>query len=65
MIFSVLLHYDKHLSYRTHLLWHIWSEEKEHCGRQLQKVGLRLQAPCLCLDVILEEMRGFTAWILL
>lgn len=54
-VFSVLLHYDEHLSYTTHLLWHIWSEEKEHCRRQLQNVGLRLQAHCLCLDVILEE----------
>lgn len=53
--FSVLLHCDKHLCYTTHLLWHIWSEEKEHCRRQLQKVGLRLQVHCLCLDVILEE----------
>lgn len=54
-VFSVLLHYDKYLSYTTHLLWHIWSKEKEHCRRQLQKVGLRLQTYCLCLDVILEE----------
>lgn len=54
-VFSVLLHYDKHLSYTTHLLWHIWSEEKEHCRRLLQKGGLSLQAPWLCLDVMLEE----------
>lgn len=54
-VFSVLLQYGKRLSYTTHLLWHIWCKDKEHCRWHLQIGGLSLQAHCLCLDVMLEE----------